>query len=53
MADGLTKALQGSRFRDFVYQIGLVDIPHLLKNREISEQTTDQIDEFIQKQADE
>jgi hypothetical protein len=52
MADGLTKALQGSNFNAFISQIGLVDVRVQLEQRRLREITMEQVDEEIQAQVD-
>ena len=37
MADGLTKALQGPKFKEFVSQLNLVDIHKRLERRRLTE----------------
>jgi hypothetical protein len=50
MADGLTKALQGSRFAVFVAQVGLVDVTDQLEGRTLP--VEDDLDGWIQNQVD-
>ena len=52
MADGLTKALQSSRFKEFTSQLGLEDITTLLKCRETVEMTREEVEEIIQAEVD-
>ncbi|KJZ67915.1 hypothetical protein HIM_12696 [Hirsutella minnesotensis 3608] len=47
MADGLTKALQGSMFRTFVERMGLEDITDRLAARELPETTDSMLQEQI------
>jgi hypothetical protein len=44
MADGLTKALQGPKFKEFILQIGLVDIRERLESRRSMEKDYSQED---------
>ena len=44
MADGLTKALQGLKFKEFILQIGLVDIRERLESRRSMEKDYSQED---------
>lgn len=43
IADGLTKALPGQRFKDFTVMIGLVDIRERLRVEKRLEELRDQI----------
>ena len=44
MADGLTKALQGLKFKEFVSQLNLVDIHERLERRRLTEKEFSQED---------
>ena len=44
MADGLTKALQGLKFKEFILQIRLVDIRERLESRRLTEKDYSQED---------
>jgi len=52
MADGLTKALQGPKFEEFVRQIGLVDIGAQLQEKKLEEMTQDDLECRIQQAFD-
>ena len=52
MADGLTKALQGTAFKTFVEQIGLVDVKDQLEERGLREVSAEQLDEEVQGQIE-
>ena len=52
MADGLTKALQGTAFKAFVEQIGLVDVKDQLEERGLREVSAEQFDEEVQGQIE-
>ena len=44
MADGLTKALQGPKFKEFISQLGMVDIQERLERRRREEKDYSQED---------
>ena len=44
MADGLTKALQGPKFKEFISQLGMVDIQERLERRRCEEKDYSQED---------
>jgi hypothetical protein len=52
MADGLTKALQGPKFKEFIQQIGLVDIRERLERRCTEEFSQEDLEARIQKAFD-
>ena len=52
MADGLTKALQGPKFKEFIQQIGLVDIRERLERRRTEEFSQEDLEAHIQKAFD-
>ena len=52
MADGLTKALQGPRFQEFIKQIGLVDIANRLIEQSTNKITTEHLNDLIQDEAE-
>ena len=52
MADGLTKALQGPKFKEFIQQIGLVDIRERLERRRTEEFSQEDLEARIQKAFD-
>ena len=52
MADGLTKALQGTAFKAFIEQIGLVDVKDQLEERGLREVSAEQFDEEVQGQIE-
>ena len=52
MADGLTKALQNNAFKDFIRQIGLVDIAERLEQRGLREISAEEFHEEIQVRVD-
>ena len=52
MADGLTKALQGPKFKEFIQQIGLVDIRERLERRRTEEFSQEDLEARIQEALD-
>jgi len=52
MADGLTKALQGPKFEEFVRQLGLTDIGTQLQEKRLEEMTQDDLECRIQQAFD-
>ena len=48
MADGLTKALQGPKFKEFIKQLNLVDIQERLEKRRVEEITQEDLEARIQ-----
>ena len=53
MADGLTKPLQGTMFKAFIDQIGLVDITEQLEQRGLLDMTAEDLEDEIQRQVEE
>ena len=52
MADCLTKALQGPKFKEFIQQIGLVDIRERLERRRTEEFSQEDLEAHIQEVVD-
>jgi len=52
MADGLTKALQGPKFKEFTKQLNLVDIQERLERRRLEELSREDLEAQIQKAFD-
>ena len=52
MADGLTKALQGPKFKEFIQQIGLVDIRERLERRRTEEFSQEDLEARIREGFD-
>ena len=52
MADGLTKALQGPKFKEFIQQIGLVDLRERLERRRTEEFSQEDLEAYIQEAVD-
>ena len=52
MADGLTKALQGPKFKEFISQLGMVDIQERLERRRTEELSQEDLEAHIQKAFD-
>src|SRR6185437_7552989 len=52
MADGLTKALQGAKFKAFVQQLNLVDIKERLEQKHLKEITRDNLEAKVQRAVD-
>ena len=52
MADGLTKALQGTAFKAFIEQIGLMDVKDQLEEWGLREVSAEQLDEEVQGQIE-
>jgi len=53
IADGLTKPLQGTIFKAFIDQIGLVDITEQLEQRGLLDMTAEDLEDEIQRQVEE
>ena len=52
MADGLTKALQGAKFAEFIKQLNLIDIKERLEQKHLKEMTRDDLEAKVQRAID-